>query len=149
MTSRRELISQGIGLMAAIAVPRSLVAQPVVGQAKFVASPLDPMQLVNPQFRVPLQSMPDLPPTEWTTAMLAPFREGAKGLARPLLPAPAVVKRMIPGPKGAPEVPLYITGATAGASKRRCCISTVADLWQDPRPIVGGTFKSWLRITIV
>jgi len=49
--------------------------------------------------------------------MLAPMREGAKGLARPLLPAPAVVKRMIPGPKGAPEVPLYITGATAGASK--------------------------------
>jgi acetyl esterase/lipase len=49
--------------------------------------------------------------------MLAPMREGAKGLARPLLPAPAVVKRMIPGPKGAPDVPLYITGSTPGASK--------------------------------
>ena len=119
MTSRRELISQGIGLMAATAVSRSFVAQSVVGQAKFVASPVDPMQLVNPQFRAVLQSMvgPDSPPTEWTTAMLPLIREGSKGLARPLLPAPAVVKRMIPGPKGAPEVPLYITGATAGASK--------------------------------
>ena len=121
MTSRRELIrlgiGQGIGLMAATAVARSSVAQPVVGQARFVASPVDPMQLVNPQFRAPLQSMPDLPSMEWTTAILPQFREGSKALARPLLPAPAVVKRMIPGPKGAPEVPLYITGATAGASK--------------------------------
>jgi acetyl esterase/lipase len=124
MTSRRELIRQGIGLMVATAAPRSFVAQSVVGQAtldaspvKPVASPVDPMQLVNPQFRAPLQSMPDLPPMEWTAAMLPMFREGAKGLARPLLPAPAVVKRMIPGPKGAPEVPLYMTGSTAGASK--------------------------------
>jgi len=117
MTSRRELIRQGIGLMAATAVPRSFVAQSVAGQAQFAASPIDPMQLVNPQFRALVQSMPDSPPMEWTTAMLAPMREGAKALARPLLPAPAVVKRMIPGPKGAPEVPLYITGATAGASK--------------------------------
>ena len=119
MTSRREMISQGIGLMAATAFSRSFVAQPVAGQAKFVASPVDPMQLVNPQFRAALQSMAgqDSPPAEWTTAMLQQFREGSKGLARPLLPAPAVVKRMIPGSKGAPEVPLYITGATAGASK--------------------------------
>ena len=119
MISRRELISQGIELMAATAVTGSFAAQSVVGQAKFVASPVDPMQLVNPQFRALLQSVvgPDSPPTEWTTAMLLQMREGAKGLARPLLPAPAVVKRMIPGPKGAPEVPLYITGAAAGASK--------------------------------
>jgi acetyl esterase/lipase len=124
MTSRRELIRQGIGLMAATAVPRSFVAQSVGGQATLdasperpIASPVDPMQLVNPQFRALLQSMPDSPPMEWTTAILPQFREGAKSLARPLLPAPAVVKRMIPGPKGAPEVPLYITGAAAGASK--------------------------------
>jgi len=119
MTSRRELIKQGIGLMAATAFTRSFGATSVLGQAKSVVSPVDPMQLVNPQFRALLQSMvgPDSPPTEWTTAMLPQLREGMKGFARPLLPAPAVVKRMIPGPKGAPEVPLYITGATAGASK--------------------------------
>ncbi len=117
MTSRRELIRQGIGLMAATAVPRSFEAQPVAAQAKVAASPLDPMQFVNPQFRAPLQAMPDLPSMEWSTAILPQFREGAHGLARPLLPAPAVVKRTIPGPKGAPEVSLYITGATAGASK--------------------------------
>ena len=119
MTSRRELIKQGIGLMAATAFTRSFGAKSVLGQAKSVASPVDPMQLVNPQFRALLQSMvgPDSPPTEWTTAMLPQLREGMKGFARPLLPAPAVVKRMIPRPKGAPEVPLYITGATAGASK--------------------------------
>jgi len=110
MTSRRELISQGIGLM---------VAQSLSGQSKFAASPIDPMQLVNPQFRAVLQSIvgPDSTPTELTAAMLPQMREGSKGLARPLLPAPAVVKRIIPGPKGAPNVPLYITGAKAGASK--------------------------------
>jgi acetyl esterase/lipase len=119
MTSRRKLISRGIGLMAATAVTRSFVAQSGVRQPKFVASPVDPIQLVNPQFRAFLQSIagPDSAPTEWTTAMLPQIREGSKGLARPLLPAPAVVKRMIPGPKGAPDVPLYITGATAGAPK--------------------------------
>ncbi len=119
MTSRREMIRQGIGLMAATIFSRSIAAQSAAGQAKFAASPVDPMQLVNPQFRAVLQSMvgPDSPPMEWTAAMLPQIREGAKGLARPLLPAPAVVKRMIPGPKGAPEVPLYITGAMAGASK--------------------------------
>jgi hypothetical protein len=117
MTSRRELIRQGIGLMAATAVTRSCVAQSVGGQAKLIASPVDPMQLVNPQFRAPLQSMPDLSSMEWTTAILPQFREGAKALARPLLPAPPVVKRMVPGPNGAPEVPLYVTGAAAGASK--------------------------------
>ena len=82
MTSRRELISQGIELMAATAVTRSFVAQSVVDQAKFVASPVDPMQLVNPQFRALLQSIvgPDSPPTEWTTAMLPQMREGSRGL---------------------------------------------------------------------
>ena len=87
MTSRRELIRQGIGLMAVTAVPRSFAAQSVVGQANMVASPVDPMQLVNPQFRAALQSIvgPDSSPTEWTTAMLPQMRE-SKGLARPLLP---------------------------------------------------------------
>ncbi len=123
MTSRRELIRQvirqGIGLMAATAMPRSFAAQSQAGQTRLVASPVDPMQLVNPQFRAVLQAIagPDSPPMEWTAAILPQFREGAKGLARPLLPAPEVVKRMIPGPKGAPEVALYIAGATAGASK--------------------------------
>jgi len=117
MTSRRELIKRGIGLVAATAVARSGVAQAVGAQARPIPSPLDPMQLVNPQFRAVLQSMPDLSSMEWTTAILPQFREGSHGLARPLLPAPAVVKRSIPGPKGAPQVALYITGATAGASK--------------------------------
>ena len=145
MISRRDLISQSIGLMAATAVTRSFVAQSAVGQAKFVASAVDPMELVNPQFRALLQSIvgPDSPPTEWTTAMLLQMREGAKGLARPLLPAPAVVKRMIPGPKGAPEVPLYITGVTAGASKPAVLHIHGGGF------IAGSAAKSWRRITIV
>lgn len=119
MTSRRELI-QGIAVIAATAVTRPLVAQSVPQQAGAAPGkfpPLEPMQVVNPQFRAVLQSMPDPPPMEWTNAILPMFREGSHGLARPLLPAPAVVKRMIPGPKGAPEVALYITGAAAGAAK--------------------------------
>jgi len=120
MTSRRELL-QGIGLVAATAVAHPLMSQSAAGQAsaaqKFVAPPVDPMQLVNPQFRAVLQSMPEPPAMEWTNAIVPMVREGSKGMARPLLPAPAVAKRMIPGPKGAPEVALYIAGAAAGASK--------------------------------
>jgi len=119
MTSRRELIMQGIGLMAAPAVNSSWLPKTLTEQAKAATSRVDPMQLVNPQFRAALQAMAgsEVPPAEWNSEMLAALREGSKGVARPLLPEPAVVKRMIPGPKGAPEVALYIVGATPGASK--------------------------------
>ena len=121
MTSRRELM-QGMGLVAATAVTRPLMARAVAGQAggvqgKFVAPAVDPMQLVNPQFRGVLQGMPDSSAMEWSNAILPMFRQGASGLARPLVAAPAVEKRMIPGAKGAPEVALYMAGAKAGAMK--------------------------------
>ena len=88
----------------------------MAGHTTVAASP-DPLQLVNPQFRAVLQSMPPAAPVDWTPAMLARMREGMAAYDQPLLPSPAVVKRSIPGPKGAPEVTLYITGATPGASR--------------------------------
>lgn len=117
MTSRRELMSQSLWLIAASAVPRSLEGQAVAGQAKPVASAVEPLQMVNPEFRAALQSFPESPTMEWTAAMLPQFRAGSKGFDRPLLPSPTVAKRMIPGVKGAPDVAVYIAGATAGASK--------------------------------
>lgn len=108
-----------MGLLAATAIDPSRVAQAVAGQGKASTPAIDPMQLVNPEFRDVLKAFPghDAPPVEWTNAMLPQIRGGLRGPAEPISGSPTVVKRMIPGPKGAPEVALYIAGATAGASK--------------------------------
>jgi acetyl esterase/lipase len=120
MTNRRELISRCIGLAAASAVGGAFVGQTVVASEIPGAASIDPLRLVNPEFREFLESIipPGAPsPEPLTAAMIQPFREGSKALGRPLLPAPAVVKRSIPGPKGAPDVVIYMTGAVPGAAK--------------------------------
>ncbi len=119
MTNRRELITKGIGMAAASAVSRAFMGQTVAGSTKAVTPSVDPMQLVNPEFRKPLESIvtPGTAPEPLTAAMLPQFREASKTFGRPLLPAPAVVKRVIPGPKGAPEVVVYIVGSTPGTAK--------------------------------
>jgi acetyl esterase/lipase len=120
MTSRRELITRCIGLAAASAVSPSFMGQTAVASEIPGAASMDALKLVNPEFRKALEPFiaPGAPsPAPLTAAMISQFREGSKGLARPLLPAPAVVKRSIPGPKGAPEVVIYMTGAVPGAMK--------------------------------
>jgi acetyl esterase/lipase len=120
MTNRRELITRCIGLAAASAVGGASIGQTVAASENPGAASIDPLRVVNPEFREFLDSMisPGAPnPEPFTAAMLPQFREGSKALGRPLLPAPAVIKRSIPGPKGAPDVVVYMAGAVRGAVK--------------------------------
>jgi acetyl esterase/lipase len=120
MTNRRELITRCVGLAAVSAVGGACIGQTVVASENPCAASIDPLRLVNPEFRKLLESIisPGAPsPGPLTAAMLPQFREGSKALGRPLLPAPAVVKRSVPGPKGAPDVVIYMTGAVPGAVK--------------------------------
>ena len=114
-TTRRELITTGMALAAG-----STLAPLAVGQAAASAhvASIDPMQLVNPQFRKSLQAtLSRGTPPPLTLATLPQRRESLKSFGRPLLPTPEVVKRTIPGPKGAPDVVIYVVGASEGASK--------------------------------
>lgn len=116
MTTRRTFITTGLGVAAGTALTRFAPGQAANPQAPATASPIDPMQLVNPQFRPYLQDKPFLlSPHEANTAYLPTMRQNMKRAARPLLATPEVLQRTIPGPKGAPEVTVYITGVLRGA----------------------------------
>jgi acetyl esterase/lipase len=76
------------------------------------------LDAVNPEFSETLQAMlkagamPEL-----SSATLPQMRVGMAAYTPPLLPAPEVMKRTIPGPKSSPDVTVYVTGAKSGASK--------------------------------
>lgn len=119
MTNRRELIARGFGL-ASLCVGGGFIGQTAGASENPAAVSIDPLKLVNPEFRKPLESMISAGAQgegSMTAATLPQFREGAKGFGRSLLPAPAVIKRSIPGPKGSPDVVVYMTGAEPGAAK--------------------------------
>ena len=120
MTSRRELIGKGFGLVAVAAVRRNFSGQTVAAPATSPVASVDPRHLVNPEFRKLLDAIAPVgapPPGPLTAAMLPQIREGSKALGKPMAAAPAVIRRSIPGPKGAPDVVIYMTGAAPGASK--------------------------------
>jgi acetyl esterase/lipase len=74
---------------------------------------------VNPEVRPALQqllkTMSPMPDANAST--LPPFRQMSSQWAAPLLPSPKVREQMIPGPKGAPQVRVYVIGDSTGASK--------------------------------
>ena len=114
MTTRRELITTGIGIAVGSAAYRFAPGQTT-------ASPnvsIDPMQLVNPELRKSLEAtLARGIPAPLTAATLPQKRESMKALGRPPLATPEIVKRIIPGTKGAPDVIVYVTGAIRGAAK--------------------------------
>ena len=118
MTTRRELITTGIGIAAGSAVTRFATGQTTGAPAASGYPNIAPIDLVNPQFRKSLDAtLARGTPPPLTLATLPQRREALKALGRPLLPIPEVVKRSIPGPKGAPDVVVYVVGATPGAHK--------------------------------
>jgi acetyl esterase/lipase len=87
------------------------------------ATAVDPMTLVDPELRGPLQAfekrMQSGPPMEWTAKGLARMRSPGSVMPQvPALATPAHVERMIPGPTGAPEVRVFIINAVADGRKR-------------------------------
>lgn len=74
---------------------------------------------VNPEFRPALEkmmkdfsSMPEL-----GDKTLPAFRQMMGGMVKPRLPSPTVQEVMVPGPAHAPQVKIFVIGATPGARK--------------------------------
>ena len=114
--TRRDMLALGCTLGARASLPAKILAQ-MSSAAPHAAS--DPLSEVNPQFRAQLQvierGMGPMPPM--SAANLRQMREMNARFGGQPLPSPEVVARMIPGIAGAPDVRIYIVGATPGAHK--------------------------------
>ncbi len=116
MTTRRELLSSACALAATSLLPRTSWAAQAPSPA---AAAADPMSFVNPEFRPAVEKMAQMmgsAPALNDTA-LSTWRGFMSGDGPPLAPSPAVTEHMIPGSPGAPQVRVYVTGESAGASK--------------------------------
>lgn len=115
MPTRREMLTIGCGFAAAGLLNRTLAAQPASAPAS--AAPIDPMQLVNPEFRPALEAMvkSGLPPI--SDSNLPQVRQAVEKMSKPPLPEPKVTERLIPGRNGAPKVRVYMVGNSPGAAR--------------------------------
>jgi acetyl esterase/lipase len=118
--TRRQFAWLGGATALSIAEGIPLRAAP---DASHSSTPIDPMTLVAPELRGPLQAfqkqMQSGPPMEWTEKGLARMR--APGSVMPQVPplaTPSHTERMIPGAKGAPDVRVFIINAAADGRKR-------------------------------
>ena len=114
MPTRRELLSLGCAFAATSMFPRISSAQASAAAPGPVA---DPLNYVNPEFRDAVKRMHLQPGANkpWDAAMLKKARAG--GMEFPVPPSPAIREVMIPGPAGAPQVKVYVTGDAPGAAK--------------------------------
>jgi acetyl esterase/lipase len=118
-TRRQFAYASGATLLAVTgATSLTLGAAPEHG-----SSDLDPMSLVDPELRGPLQAflqrLSSGPPMQWTQQGLERMRGPGSVMpqAAPLA-TPAHREQMIPGPKGAPEVRIFVINATSDGRKR-------------------------------
>ena len=114
ITTRRKVIKSGIDVAAGSALAGIFTEHTAaLGEVSD-----DPLDLVNPEFRPTLKAAlaRGLPPPLSATT-LPQVRVAAKARSRPMLASPEVLQRTIPGPKGAPDVVVYLAGAVRGMSK--------------------------------
>jgi acetyl esterase/lipase len=128
MPNRRTLLEAGLCLGVATLAPRigigavaASTAAPAGagGLANRTAVSVDPLALVAPELKPALQEMLKRSvPSEVNAGNLASWR--AMKFAPPQKPAetPGFERRLIPGPKAAPEVPVYIINARPRGSKK-------------------------------
>ena len=117
MSTRRSFIGQALGTAAGSALVRLAAGQRPLESAPTNGGAVDPMELVNPQFRPALKArLAQGTPPAWNATTLTRMREEMK-LGQPPQTTPEVMRRNIPGLSGAPEVVVYIVGAARGAAK--------------------------------
>lgn len=116
--TRRSLTLGSIGLAASLAMRPSLLEAETTATAAASSSDQDPLWYVNPELRelvrkyLPL--VKDQPPPSDAT-----LEKSRKLTVAPeaLLPGIPLVRRSIAGPKGQPEVPIFIINAKSGARR--------------------------------
>jgi acetyl esterase/lipase len=117
--TRREALSMAAGLAAAAVLGAGAGAQDA-GHGSSTTADADPMSLVNPELRPDLQKLQREQPGALASVSAANLRQQRERMMQPnqpMLAAPEVVERTIPGPKGAPPVRVYVAGAAPGAKK--------------------------------
>jgi acetyl esterase/lipase len=113
------MLSIGCGLAGSAWLAHTGMGQVSSGGSAASVSSGDPFAYVNPEFRLVLeQRMKAMPGgMVFNASTLPQVRKRSEGVVYSILPSPAVEERMIPGSKGAPDVRVYIVGATPGGSK--------------------------------
>lgn len=94
------------------------LAKPARAQPAAVAGAEDVLGHVNPELRAQAEQLLKMTPPEGITIDIKQLGAGRKMMPlKPPLAEPAIVERSIPGPAGAPAVPVFIVNARPGASK--------------------------------
>lgn len=87
------------------------------GQARAATVP-DPAKLLDPDLRGPAEMMSKMPSPPPSDAMLGAMRRQMAGFSPPALASPPITMRTIPGPPGAPDVRVLVTGTKPGGPRR-------------------------------
>ena len=114
MLSRRDFMLLSGAAAAGAGLPRAAAAF----AAKDSVSDVNPMTLVNPEFRSALEKLPHqgrFGPI--TRANLPKLRAMMNEFTAPVRRSPKVVRRLVPGFDGDPNVPVYVIGAEPGGTK--------------------------------
>ncbi|MFM2288798.1 MAG: hypothetical protein RL684_1941 [Pseudomonadota bacterium] len=113
--SRRALLNGGLALGAVALAPRmAAAADAAAGESATAhsAAAIDPMSLVAPELRGPLQYFTAHFPEMKVDAAGLPAMRSMKWAGMPGPAAtPAWERRLVPGSKGAPQVPVYVINA--------------------------------------
>lgn len=117
--TRREMLSIGCGLAGSAWLNGTGMGQAAPAGSPASVSSGDPFTYVNPEFRPTLEQRMKATPNgfEFNATTLAMVRKSYEGSTFPTLPSPPIEENMIPGSAGAPDVRVYVVGATPGASK--------------------------------
>ena len=111
--SRRELTAGAVTALVCAAIPPA-------GAATRNAKPvtIDPMSLVDPDFLPTLVKIqPDIDKEIYTDRTLPAMRKLSDNYAQPPGSTPPFTRRLIPGAKGAPDVPIYIIGQRGAGAR--------------------------------
>ncbi len=105
--SRRDLTTGAITAFACAAILPAGAAM-----RKTAPAAVDPMTLVDPDFRPALVAIqPQIDKEIYTARTLPTMRILSNGYAQPPGPTPPFTRRLLPGGRGAPDVPVYVIGA--------------------------------------
>jgi acetyl esterase/lipase len=121
--TRRELAFTGMAAAVALATSSRVFSAAAASQPSTAAAGADQLRYVHPELRptiLQFQQMFAAQPSmsaDISAANLTERRDGFKSYFAPPAAQPAYAERMVPGPKGAPEVRTYVINAAAGAPR--------------------------------
>jgi acetyl esterase/lipase len=121
--TRRELAITGMAAAVAFATGSRAFGAAATAQPLTVTPGTDTLRFVHPelratiaQFQLTYAAQPAMA-EDFSAANLKTHREAFKGFFAPPAAQPSYAERMVPGPRGAPDVRVYQINAAAGANR--------------------------------